>query len=218
MEGHHNINSDNDVAMLEALELLGRVLCLQGRFPKAEGLRRRALERYKKVLGREHPSTFASVNNLGLVLESQGKYKEAEAIHRRALEAKEKSTLILGTEFDGYDSQWLKTGNMHILQTARTFLGFYMPCFIYLGNPSSRFGDIGFSRLPDNAGSLLVSLRALTLGTFGAGFGTAEAQLGVKVPPSTEVHLQREQDLYEELLKSAKGTSLILYDASINQA
>lgn len=28
MEGHHNINSNNDVTMLEALELLGQVLCL----------------------------------------------------------------------------------------------------------------------------------------------------------------------------------------------
>lgn len=131
-------------------------------------------------------------------------------MHRRALEAKEKSTPILGTEFDGYDSQWLKTGNMHMLQTARTFLGFSMPCFIYLGTPSSRFEDIDFSRLPDSTGSLLVSLRALTLGTSGAGFGTAEAQLGIEVSPSMEVHPQREQDPYGELLKRAKGMSLIL--------
>jgi hypothetical protein len=33
-----------------------------------------------KVLGEEHPSTLASVNNLAVVLRDLGKYEEAEAL------------------------------------------------------------------------------------------------------------------------------------------
>ncbi|KIM96916.1 hypothetical protein OIDMADRAFT_131494 [Oidiodendron maius Zn] len=47
------------------------------------------------ILGVEHPSTLASVDNLGSVLSRQGKYEEAEAMHQRALKGHEK---VLGPE------------------------------------------------------------------------------------------------------------------------
>ena len=37
------------------------------------------------MLGKEHPSTLASMNNLALLLNSQGKYEEAVAMHRQTL-------------------------------------------------------------------------------------------------------------------------------------
>ncbi|KAJ5703166.1 hypothetical protein N7488_010714 [Penicillium malachiteum] len=58
-------------------------------------MHRRALEGYKKVLGREHPDTLTSVSNLGSVLDSQGKYEEAEVMYQRDLEGCEK---VLGRE------------------------------------------------------------------------------------------------------------------------
>jgi hypothetical protein len=41
----------------------------------------RALEAREKVLGPEHPSTLASINNLASVLSSQEKYKDAEIMY-----------------------------------------------------------------------------------------------------------------------------------------
>ncbi|KAJ9660117.1 hypothetical protein H2201_007024 [Coniosporium apollinis] len=49
----------------------------------------------EEVLGKEHPSTLASVNNLAGVLQDQGKYEEAEEMNRRVLEGREK---VLGKE------------------------------------------------------------------------------------------------------------------------
>ena len=49
----------------------------------------------EKILGKEHPSTLASMNNLVLVLSRQGNYKEAERIHRQTLVLREK---MLGKE------------------------------------------------------------------------------------------------------------------------
>ena len=43
----------------------------------------------EKILGREHLSTLASMNNLAEVLSSQGNYEEAEQIHRQALTLRE---------------------------------------------------------------------------------------------------------------------------------
>ncbi|KAI1286514.1 hypothetical protein F5Y03DRAFT_146430 [Xylaria venustula] len=66
-----------------------------GKYNNAEQLYRQTLELREGVLGREHPSTLASMNNLANVLGSQGKYKEAETMHRQTLELKEG---VLGRE------------------------------------------------------------------------------------------------------------------------
>ena len=47
------------------------------------------------MLGKEHPSTLASVNNLATVLRAQGDHKAAGELHRWALEGREK---VLGKE------------------------------------------------------------------------------------------------------------------------
>ncbi|KAI1287177.1 kinesin light chain [Xylaria venustula] len=67
-----------------------------GKYDNAELLYRQTLElKEGGVLGREHPSTFNSMNNLANVLDSQGKYKEAETMHRQTLELREG---VLGQE------------------------------------------------------------------------------------------------------------------------
>ena len=62
----------------------------QASYDNAEAMNRRALEGREKVLGREHPSTLASVGNLASVFQYQGKYEGAEAMNRRTLNRKEK--------------------------------------------------------------------------------------------------------------------------------
>jgi Tfp pilus assembly protein PilF len=41
------------------------------------------------MLGKEHPSILASMNNLASVLSDQGKYEQAEEMHRQTLMLKE---------------------------------------------------------------------------------------------------------------------------------
>jgi Flp pilus assembly protein TadD len=57
------------------------VLRQQGKYEEAEQMQRQTLDLKGKVLGEEHPSTLASMNNLAIVLRQQGKYEEAEQIH-----------------------------------------------------------------------------------------------------------------------------------------
>lgn len=88
-------NGGDDADTLRALYLLDRVLDCQGLHTTAERLHRLVLAGRETVLGPEHPSTLASVNDLGLVLSRRGKYEEAEAMHQRALKGREK---VLGPE------------------------------------------------------------------------------------------------------------------------
>jgi tetratricopeptide (TPR) repeat protein len=62
---------------------------------ETEAINRQTLAQREKVLGREHPSTLASMNNLAQVLGRQGKYKEAEAMNRQTLAQREQ---VLGRE------------------------------------------------------------------------------------------------------------------------
>ncbi|KAL3428598.1 hypothetical protein BDV09DRAFT_201434 [Aspergillus tetrazonus] len=73
----------------------GWYLLVRGEFADAEVMHQQALEKRKKVLGPEHPSTLHIVRNLGIVLGQQGKYEDAEAMHRQALEIEKK---VLGPE------------------------------------------------------------------------------------------------------------------------
>jgi tetratricopeptide (TPR) repeat protein len=58
-------------------------------------MHRETLRLRKKVLGEEHPSTLASLNNLALALSGQEKYAEAEQMHRYTLDRREE---IFGEE------------------------------------------------------------------------------------------------------------------------
>ena len=49
-----------------------------GRWSEAYKMRAFHFREIKKMLGKEHPSTLASMNDLAEVLSSQGNYKEAE--------------------------------------------------------------------------------------------------------------------------------------------
>ena len=53
-------------------------------------MNRRALEGKKKVLGREHPSTLANINNLAYLLHRQQKYVMVKSMFERALAGYEK--------------------------------------------------------------------------------------------------------------------------------
>jgi non-specific serine/threonine protein kinase/serine/threonine-protein kinase len=58
----------------------------QGRFAEAEALFREALERRRRVLGKDHPATLPSIYHMGGILEDQRKLAEAEAYYREALD------------------------------------------------------------------------------------------------------------------------------------
>jgi len=51
---------------------------------------RETLALREKVLGKEHPSTLASMNKVGVALSRQGKYAEAENVHQETLALREK--------------------------------------------------------------------------------------------------------------------------------
>jgi len=42
---------------------------------------------WETMLGKEHSSTLASINNLAAVLRDQGKYEQAEEMYRQELRA-----------------------------------------------------------------------------------------------------------------------------------
>ena len=66
-----------------------------GRWSKAYKMRAFHFRETEKILGKEHLSTLASMNNLAEILRSQDNYKEAEQIYRQALALREK---VLGKE------------------------------------------------------------------------------------------------------------------------
>jgi hypothetical protein len=57
------------------------VLSSQGKYEEAEAMHRRPLEGSEKLLGREHPDTFTSVNKFGSVLDRQGKSAQAQVMY-----------------------------------------------------------------------------------------------------------------------------------------
>jgi tetratricopeptide (TPR) repeat protein len=83
------------VAQLEfpsrATHRLGVLLRHQDKLNDAEQMFLRALSAKEKVLGPNHMSTLATVNNLGILYWQQGKLDEAEQMHLRALSAKEEA-------------------------------------------------------------------------------------------------------------------------------
>ncbi|KAK0741212.1 P-loop containing nucleoside triphosphate hydrolase protein [Schizothecium vesticola] len=87
--------TDDEKATPDLLFKVGESFHNLGKYKEAEQMHRQALQLKEKVLGKEHPSTLASMNNLALAFDSQGRYEEAEQMHRQALQLKEK---VLGKE------------------------------------------------------------------------------------------------------------------------
>ncbi|KAK5188428.1 hypothetical protein LTR92_011514, partial [Exophiala xenobiotica] len=88
----HKVREEANIRLLFNI---ARSYALLGRYREAEVMHGQALHLRGKVLGEEHPSTLASMNDLAIVLEQQGKYEEAEQMHRQALDRMKK---VLGEE------------------------------------------------------------------------------------------------------------------------
>jgi tetratricopeptide (TPR) repeat protein len=58
----------------------------QGRNAEAEKLYSDTLERRRRVLGEDHPSTLSSMNNLANIYAVEGRHAEAEALFLKSLE------------------------------------------------------------------------------------------------------------------------------------
>jgi len=84
------LSPENDVSEANLAFRISRYLLNRGTYNAANMLAEQALERYEKVLGKEHPDTLRCMNNLAWVLDSQGKYDEAEEMYRRTLELRER--------------------------------------------------------------------------------------------------------------------------------
>ena len=70
---------------LAIIDRIGNFSYRVGKWSEAYEIQMFRFTTVKKMLGKEHPSTLASMNDLAEVLRLQGKYKEAEGIHRQTL-------------------------------------------------------------------------------------------------------------------------------------
>jgi hypothetical protein len=75
----------NDVAGLDLAAWLGRLELEAGRFRDSERWYRLEHDGRLQLLGQEHPSTLASMNNLALTLTRQGDYGSARTLHEEEL-------------------------------------------------------------------------------------------------------------------------------------
>ncbi|KAF8246979.1 hypothetical protein K440DRAFT_661715 [Wilcoxina mikolae CBS 423.85] len=66
-----------------------------GRWKEAEELYAPVVDKRKRALGQEHPSTLVSMSNLASTIGSQGRWKEAEKLYLQVMEIREK---VLGQE------------------------------------------------------------------------------------------------------------------------
>jgi tetratricopeptide (TPR) repeat protein len=82
---------DEDDVPAWASHALGRLFAAQVKLAEAGQMYERALAGYEKVLGPEHTSALATVNNLANLYRGQGRLAEAEAMYERALAGKEKA-------------------------------------------------------------------------------------------------------------------------------
>jgi tetratricopeptide (TPR) repeat protein len=89
--GNESVSPDADFLN----EFAGYLVFAQGAYAQAAPLCERALATRGRVLGEQHPSTLASVNNLAILYSRQGRYTEAEPLYQRALTARER---VLGAE------------------------------------------------------------------------------------------------------------------------
>ena len=77
--------SDRPAIQAELLDAMGDAYRGLGSYGTADSLFRAALERWRDVLGEQHPATAATLNKLGCTLRYQGQYAAADSITRKAL-------------------------------------------------------------------------------------------------------------------------------------
>ena len=82
-----------------AINNMGALLKIQGKYDEALPHFTEALEVSRRALGDEHPNTLTSISNMGNLLNSQGKYDEALPHFTEALEAYRRT---LGDEHPKY--------------------------------------------------------------------------------------------------------------------
>ncbi|KAJ3283000.1 Kinesin light chain 3 [Borealophlyctis nickersoniae] len=85
----------DDVEHAKWLSSLADLFQDQGRYKDAEPLFVDCLERFRRVLGEDHPDTLKSISNLAVLYQIQGKYGKAEALQVDCLERRR---LVLGED------------------------------------------------------------------------------------------------------------------------
>jgi tetratricopeptide (TPR) repeat protein len=85
----------------------------QDRYAKAEPLCLATVELRRRVLGKEHPSTLASLNSLATLYRIQGRYPEAEALFVNAVAVRRR---VLG---EGHPDTLLSMNGLAILYQAQ---------------------------------------------------------------------------------------------------
>ena len=68
---------------MESIYNLGNLLLAQGKLDQAEPLLRKALERYRRVLGDNHSSTLSSINSLGQLLKARASWTRPSRSYAR---------------------------------------------------------------------------------------------------------------------------------------
>lgn len=129
---------------------------------------------------------------------------------------KNPSGTVMDANLQNYRGQWAKVHDINTLRSARTFLGYCSESKCNLGSQQSGYDQLKYADLDDERGAFQLGIKAFTIGTSGAGFFTAEAQLGVR--PAVVLQDLPLETLYEEKLRAACSESLLLYDAAQGSA
>lgn len=82
----YTLESNNNLLMLGALNMMGLIYLSQNKYDEAEELYTSAIEIDKKTIGVNHPYYANHLHNLALVYDVQKKYGEAEKIYKEAIE------------------------------------------------------------------------------------------------------------------------------------
>ncbi|GAB7365990.1 hypothetical protein MBLNU230_g7317t1 [Neophaeotheca triangularis] len=99
--------------ILDSLQSLGTLYCVQARLGEAERMYTRALEGKEEVLGPKHTSTLGIVNGLGILYQRQYKLEKAEEMYVRALNGKEE---VLGPKHISTLDIVNNLGNLYLSQ------------------------------------------------------------------------------------------------------
>jgi tetratricopeptide (TPR) repeat protein len=81
-----NLIDDLSVERMELIRKFGMCLYSDGRYKDAERAFFQLMKIKQRVLGKEHPSTLASMGNLASTYRNQGRWKEAEELERQVME------------------------------------------------------------------------------------------------------------------------------------
>jgi tetratricopeptide (TPR) repeat protein len=90
-----NVVAGDEEKRIALVWRFGMCLYTDGRYNEAEALFIEVMERRKRVLGPEHPSTLTSIANLASTYRKQGRWKEAEDLFVQVIETRKR---VLGPE------------------------------------------------------------------------------------------------------------------------